>query len=139
MIGRRVTFGIALFVPLFAVIGAVVMFSAEGPISLPRRLLCGAVLISTIPVGAWWLLRGRRSVRMPGWFVFYADAGVALVLVTFNDKGLALHVAVLFAVIGVYVVYFSPQSILLMHSAFVSFVVLALAVGTYLEGVHDLW
>ncbi len=75
---------------------------------------------------------------MPGWFVFYADAGVALVLTTFTDRGLALHVAVLFAVIGVYIVYFSPQSVLLMHSAFVSSVILVLAVGTYIEGVHDL-
>lgn len=51
---RRVGVGIAVLVPVFAVIGAMVMFSDEGPASGPRRVLCAVVLLSTVPVGAWW-------------------------------------------------------------------------------------
>nr|WP_296772953.1 GGDEF domain-containing protein [Rhodococcus sp. (in: high G+C Gram-positive bacteria)] len=134
---RRVGFGIAVLVPIFAVIGAVIMFSNEGPASPARKILCTVVLLSTLPVGAWWWIRGRDVIRMPGWFVFYADIGVAMVLFTFVDRGLALHATVLFAVIGIYISYFSRRSVLRAHSIFVSAVIVILAVATYVEGEHD--
>jgi two-component system cell cycle response regulator len=134
---RRVGFGISVLVPIFALIGAVIMFSSDGPTSTGRRVLCTVVLASTLPVGAWWWVHGREIVRMPGWFVFYADIGVALVLFTFADRGLALFATVLFAVIGIYIAYFSRKPVLRAHSVFVSSVILVLAVATYLEGDHD--
>ncbi|OZD62618.1 diguanylate cyclase [Rhodococcus sp. 14-2470-1a] len=134
---RRVGLGIAVLVPVFAVIGAVVMLSDEGPSSDLRRILCGAVLLSTLPVGGWWWVHGREVVRMPGWFVLYADVGVATVLFTFAERGLALYATVLFAVIGIYIAYFSSTTVLRLHSLFVSAVIVVLAVGTYIEGVHD--
>lgn len=76
---------------------------------------------------------------MPGWFVFYADVGVATVLFTFAERGLALYATVLFAVIGLYIAYFSRTSVLRVHSIFVSAVIVVLAVATYLEGTHDAW
>ncbi|WP_236077633.1 hypothetical protein [Rhodococcus sp. P1Y] len=74
---------------------------------------------------------------MPGWFVFYADVGVTAVLVTFSDRGLALHATVLFAVIGIYIAYFSSTRVLLVHSAFISAVIVAFAAGAYYERVYD--
>lgn len=134
---RKVGVGISMLVPIFAVIGAVIMFSDDGPASLGGRVLCAAVLLSTIPVGAWWWTHGRDIVRMPGWFVFYADVGVTAVLVTFSDRGLALHATVLFAVIGIYIAYFSSTRVLLVHSAFISAVIVAFAAGAYYERVYD--
>ncbi|SNS71392.1 GGDEF domain-containing protein [Rhodococcoides kyotonense] len=135
---RRVGLGIAILVPFFAVIGAVVLFSQEGPVTVGSRILCAVVLASTIPVGAWWLRRGIRVARMPGWFVFYADIGVAIVLFTFTSRGFALSVTSLFAVIGTYIAYFSSRRVLRAHAVFVSLVILVLAVGAYLEHEQDL-
>lgn len=134
---RRVGIGISVLVPVFAVVGTVAMFSDEGPGSTLRRILCTIVLVSTVPVGAWWWINGRDIVRMPGWFVVYADVGVVLVLLTFTQRGLALHATVLFAVIGIYIAYFSSMTVLRLHSAFVSVVIVLLAIGTYVEGMHD--
>ncbi|MDJ0393445.1 GGDEF domain-containing protein [Rhodococcus sp. G-MC3] len=134
---RRVGFGIAVLVPIFAVIGAVIMFSDDGPASSGRRILCTIVLVSTIPVGTWWWINKRDIIRMPGWFVAYADIGVATVLFTFADRGVALTGTLLFAVIGIYIAYFSRRTVLRLHSAFVSAVILILAVATYVEGAHD--
>ncbi|MBY6413263.1 GGDEF domain-containing protein [Rhodococcus sp. BP-252] len=135
---RRVGLGIAVLVPFFAVIGTIVLFSQEGPGSTGRRILCGIVLASTIPVGAWWLRRGIRVARMPGWFVFYADVGVAIVLFTFTSRGFALAVTSLFAVIGTYIAYFSSRRVLRAHAVFVSIVILVLSAATYLEREQDL-
>ncbi|MGA9869954.1 MAG: GGDEF domain-containing protein [Rhodococcus sp. (in: high G+C Gram-positive bacteria)] len=134
---RRVGLGIAILVPMFAVIGTVAMLSEEGPSSTPRRVFCVLVLLSTLPVGAWWWIHGREVVRMPGWFVAYADLGVAGVLFTLSDRGLALHASVLFAVIGIYIAYFSTRSVLRLHYAFVSTVIVVIAVGAAFEETHD--
>lgn len=135
---RRVGLGIAILVPCFAVIGSIVLFSDDGPGSTARRILCVVVLASTIPVGMWWSRRGRTVARMPGWFVFYADVGVAIVLFTFASRGLALSVTALFAVIGTYIAYFSSRRVLRAHALFVSVVILVLAVGAFVEGEQDL-
>lgn len=134
---RKVGLGISMLVPIFAVIGGVIMLSDDGPSTAGGRVLCAVVLLSTVPVGAWWWVHGRDVVRMPGWFVFYADIGVATVLVTFADRGLALHATVLFAVIGIYIAYFSSTRVLLSHSIFVSIVIVAFAAGTYVERMYD--
>ncbi|WP_338886820.1 GGDEF domain-containing protein [Rhodococcus sovatensis] len=134
---RKVGRGIAVLVPVFAVIGTVVLFSGEGPSTAAARAVCVVVLLSTIPVGLWWWVHGRDVVRMPGWFVFYADVGVATVLLTFAQRGLALHATGLFAVIGIYIAYFSSKSVLRAHSGFVSVVIVAFAVAAAFEGTHS--
>lgn len=134
---RKVGRGIAVLVPVFAIIGTVVLFSGEGPSTGAARSVCVVVLLSTIPVGIWWWVYGRDVVRMPGWFVFYADVGVATVLLTFAQRGLALHATGLFAVIGIYIAYFSSKTVLRAHSVFVSVVIVAFAVAATFEGRHS--
>ncbi|OZC72466.1 hypothetical protein CH251_14330 [Rhodococcus sp. 06-462-5] len=135
---RRVALGIAALVPSFGLIGGVAMLSADGPAGTAAKLACALVLISTVPVGAWWLLRSSDASHMPGWFVVYADVGVAMMLLSFTGHDLALNAAALFAVIGIYIVYFSRRRVLAFHMLFVNAVVGALAALAFAEDTHDL-
>jgi two-component system cell cycle response regulator len=132
-----VALGIAAQVPAFGLIGSVAMLSSDGPEGTVARILCVLVLCSTLPVGAWWCMRAGEASHMPGWFVMYADLGVAAILLSFTGRDLALNVAALFAVISVYIVYFTSRRVLGLHMAFVNAVVLALAVLASTEGSHD--
>jgi two-component system cell cycle response regulator len=135
---RFVALGIAALVPSFGLIGVIAMFSADGPEGNAAKIACTLVLISTVPVGAWWFLRSADVSHMPGWFVVYADVGVAAMLLTFAGRDLALNVAALFAVIGIYIVYFSRRRVLEFHMLFVNAVVVALAALAFAEDTHDL-
>ncbi|WP_256990971.1 GGDEF domain-containing protein [Rhodococcus sp. 06-235-1A] len=135
---RRVALGIAALVPSFGLIGAIAMFSADGPACTTAKVVCLLVLISTVPVGAWWLRRSLDASHMPGWFVVYADVGVASMLLTFAGRDLALNGAALFAVIGIYIVYFARRRVLGFHMLFVNVVVVVLAALALAEDSHDL-
>ncbi len=134
---RRVARGIAVLVPSFGLIGVIVMLSSDGPVGPAAVAACTAVLLSTIPVGAWWWLRSVDASHMPGWFVIYADVGVSVMLLTFDDRDLALYGAALFAVIGTYIAYFSRRNVLKFHTAFVNAVILLLAVLAVVEQPDD--
>lgn len=134
---RRVARGIAILVPLFGLIGVTVMLSADGPVGPVAVAACTAVLLSTLPVGAWWWLRSVDASHMPGWFVVYADVGVSVMLLTFDDRHLALYGAALFSVIGTYIAYFSRRTVLKFHTAFVNAVILLLAVLAIMEQPDD--
>jgi two-component system cell cycle response regulator len=134
---RRVARGIAVLVPSFGVIGAIIMLSDDGPVGTTAVLICTIVLLSTLPVGAWWWLRSVDASHMPGWFVIYADVGVSGLLLTFADRDLALYGAALFSVIGTYIAYFSRRNVLKFHTAFVNAVILLLAVLAVLERPDD--
>ncbi|MBY4130792.1 GGDEF domain-containing protein [Rhodococcus fascians] len=134
---RRVARGIAVLVPLFGLIGVIAMLSADGPVGPVAVTACTVVLLSTIPVGAWWWLRSADASHMPGWFVIYADVGVSAMLLTFDDRHLALYGAALFSVIGTYIAYFSRRSVLKFHTAFVNAVILLLAVLAIVEQPDD--
>nr|WP_314142609.1 GGDEF domain-containing protein [uncultured Rhodococcus sp.] len=135
---RRVALGIAALVPSFGLIGVVAMLSSDGPEGTAAKIACALVLISTVPVGAWWFLRSSDASHMPGWFVLYADVGVAAMLLCFAARDLALNVAALFAVIGIYIVYFSRRRVLETHMLFVNAVVVVLAALAFAEDTHDL-
>ncbi|WP_415972875.1 GGDEF domain-containing protein [Rhodococcus sp. 077-4] len=130
--------GIAALVPSFGLIGVVAMLSVDGPAGTAAEVACVLVLLSTVPVGAWWLRRAADASHMPGWFVVYADVGVALMLFSFAGRDLALNAAVLFAVIGIYIVYFSRRRVLEFHMLFINVVVVVLAALTAVEDTHDL-
>lgn len=134
---RRVARGIAVLVPSFGLIGAIAMLSADGPVGPAAVVVCLMVLLSTLPVGAWWWLRSADASHMPGWFVVYADVGVSTMLLTFDDRDLALYGAALFAVIGTYIAYFSRRAVLKFHTAFVNAVILLLAVLALVERPED--
>ncbi|MFI8567919.1 GGDEF domain-containing protein [Rhodococcus sp. NPDC078407] len=134
---RRVARGIAVLVPSFGLIGVIVMLSSDGPVGPVAVVTCTAVLLSTIPVGAWWWLRSVDASHMPGWFVIYADVGVSVMLLTFADRDLALYGAALFSVIGTYIAYFSRRTVLKFHTAFVNAVILLLAVLAVMEQPDD--
>ncbi|MDZ7884162.1 MAG: hypothetical protein U5N53_15225 [Mycobacterium sp.] len=138
---RRVALGIAALVPLVpGLIGAIAIgvLGRAGPARTTARIVCLLVLISTVPVGAWWLRRSLDASHMPGWFVVYADVGVAAMLLTFAGRDLALNGAALFAVIGIYIVYFTRRRVLGFHMLFVNVVVVVLAVLALAEDSHDL-
>ena len=135
---RRVALGIAALVPSFGLIGAIAMFSDDGPACTTAKVVCLLVLISTVPVGAWWLRRSLDASHMPGWFVVYADVGVAAMLLTFAGRDLALNGAALFAVIGIYIVYFARRRVLGFHMLFVNVTVVILAALALAEDTHDL-
>lgn len=134
---RRVAQGIAALVPSFGLIGAIIMLSDDGPVGSVAVAICTLVLLSTVPVGAWWWLRSSDASHMPGWFVVYADVGVSVMLLTFADRHLALYGAVLFSVIGTYIAYFSRRTVLKFHTAFVNAVILLLAVLAVLQQPED--
>ncbi|OZC47488.1 hypothetical protein CH286_12395 [Rhodococcus sp. WWJCD1] len=134
---RRVARGIAFLVPSFGLIGSIIMLSADGPVGATAVVICMIVLLSTVPVGAWWWLRSVDASHMPGWFVIYADVGVAVMLLTFADRSLALYGAALFSVIGTYIAYFSRRNVLKFHTAFVNAVILLLAVLAVVEQPGD--
>lgn len=134
---RRVARGIAVLVPSFGLIGSIIMLSSDGPVGATAIVVCLIVLLSTPLVGAWWWLRSVDATHMPGWFVIYADLGVTVMLLTFDDRGLALYGAVLFSVIGTYIAYFSRRTVLKFHTAFVNAVILVLAVLAVVEQPDD--
>ncbi|MGV8872045.1 MAG: diguanylate cyclase domain-containing protein [Rhodococcus sp. (in: high G+C Gram-positive bacteria)] len=134
---RRVALGIAAMVPSFGLIGVFAMLSVDGPGGTVSTMLCALALVSTVPVGAWWFLRSADASHMPGWFVVYADVGVASMLFTFVGRDLALNAAALFAVIGIYIVYFTRRRVLGFHVLFVNAVVLMLAALALAENAHD--
>ncbi|CCQ14786.1 putative uncharacterized protein [Rhodococcus sp. AW25M09] len=134
---RKVARGISLLVPSFGLIGLIVMMSSDGPVGVAAVTVCTVVLLSTLPVGAWWWLRSVDASHMPGWFVVYADVGVSAMLFTFADRHLALYGSALFAVIGIYIAYFSRRNVLKFHTAFVNAVILVLALLALLEQPDD--
>ncbi|MDV6262647.1 GGDEF domain-containing protein [Rhodococcoides yunnanense] len=134
---RRVARGIAVLAPAFGLIGVIIMLSDDGPVGAMAVAICTIVLLSTIPVGAWWWLRSVDASHMPGWFVIYADVGVAVMLLTFADRSLALYGAAMFSVIGTYIAYFSRRNVLKFHTAFVNAVILLLAVLAVVERPDD--
>ncbi|MCZ4562823.1 GGDEF domain-containing protein [Rhodococcus sp. IEGM 1401] len=134
---RRVALGIAAFVPSFGLIGVVAMLSVDGPEGPFAKIACSLVLVSTVPVGVWWFRRSADSSHMPGWFVVYADVGVAAMLLTFAGRDLALNGAILFTVIGIYIVYFSRRRVLEFHMLFVNAVVVVLAALLFAADTHD--
>ena len=134
---RRVARGIALLVPSFGLIGVIVMLSSDAPVGVTATAVCVVVLLSTIPVGAWWWLRSVDVSHMPGWFVVYADMGVSAMLLSFGDRHLALNGAALFAVIGTYIAYFSRRNLLKFHTAFVNAVIVVLALLALVEKPDD--
>ncbi|WIM88579.1 GGDEF domain-containing protein [Candidatus Mycobacterium wuenschmannii] len=128
-------YSIAAFVVVFALIGVLILFSHDGPRTLPERVVAWGFYASTIPVGVammrvnhttiWWSHHtGYRHA--PELFVFYADVGLTSVLLTLQNGMVAGFGAMLFAIIGTYVAHFVTPTARLIHVVFTSCVIIGL-------------
>jgi diguanylate cyclase (GGDEF)-like protein len=145
----RMRYGIAVLVPIFALVGVCSVFSDEGQNTTLRRFVALMVLVSTLPAaylvsrirfGSIWWNRdiGHHSVpRASTYFVLYADLGVTAVLATFANHELAMYGTALFAVISVYVAHFVRWPETVAHMAFTSCVIAVFGVLTWRQGYHD--
>ena len=146
----RMRYGIAVLVPVFALVGVCAAFSDEGQNNAFRRIVAVLVLVSTLPAAylvsrirfgiIWWNRdMGHHSVpRASTYFVLYADLGVTVVLATFANHELALYGTALFAVISVYVAHFVRWAETVVHMVFTSCVIAVFAILTWRQGYHDI-
>ncbi|MBY4127434.1 GGDEF domain-containing protein [Rhodococcus fascians] len=86
-------------------------------------------VITTVPVGAAWLIGGWPSRQMSIAFVLYADIVLAAVLLTIEAPSTALPMAALFTVMGSYVVGFHGPKLFTTHHAFALVTTVALYVS----------
>jgi diguanylate cyclase (GGDEF)-like protein len=148
LVVRETTFryAIAAFVVLFALMGALILFSQEGPRTLLERSVACGFYVSTIPVGIammrmnhaatyWSQHTGYRYA--PELFVAYADIGVTVILLTLQNATVAGFGAMLFAVIGAYVAHFVTPLARTIHIAFTSCVIIGLGCWALTETNHD--
>jgi two-component system, cell cycle response regulator len=144
---RSIRLTTAILTPCFGAIAAVMTLSPEGPNSPTRRIIVGLIYLSTVPVGivvgrmhfgkVWRPQRFTRNRPGPIAFVAYADVGLSTVLFTFVAHEAALIGAGLFAIIGVFTAAFTSRSVVVVHVAFTTFVITALAVMTKRQGQYD--
>jgi diguanylate cyclase (GGDEF)-like protein len=138
---------IAAMVPLFGAIAGVMMFSGEGPDSTASKVVAIAVVASTLPVGVviaranltpvWWT-RDARPWGIDTLFVLYGDIGVSIVLFTFGHPEAALFGALLFAILSVYVAYFSSPVVRNVHIVITTAVITILSVLTWRTGEYNI-
>ena len=144
---RFIRLATAIQVPLFGAIAVVMLFSPEGPNSATRRIIVGALYLTTIPVGiavarmhfgkAWRPYRLARGHLGAIAIVAYADIGVTVVLFTLVNRESALYGTALFAIVGVFTATFTIMPVVVGHVLFTSAVITTLAVLTWRQGQHD--
>ena len=86
-------------------------------------------VITTVPVGAAWLIGGWPSRQMSIAFVLYADIVLAAVLLSTDLPSIALPMAALFTVMGSYVVGFHGPKLFTTHHVFALVTTVALYVS----------
>ncbi|MDI9894325.1 GGDEF domain-containing protein [Rhodococcus sp. IEGM 1381] len=99
----------------------------------PARWALWFTIVTTVPVGAAWLIRGWPSWRMSCAFVLYADIVLAAVLLTFESPSVALPLSALFTVVGSYVVGFHGPKLFTAHHLFAFVTVAALYASTMVK------
>ncbi|MFY2786688.1 diguanylate cyclase domain-containing protein [Rhodococcus sp. MALMAid1271] len=114
----------------FGLLAVISLFSADTNHSPPAGAWKAILVVSSVVVGTAWLIKpfpGRRGVVA---FGVYADLGTASTL-ALNPPGDALLTCVLFAVVGMFFVFFLSPRWLLAHLLFVTTVIVVVAIATY--------
>lgn len=142
---RVVRMSIAALVPLFGVIGLVMLASDEGPHTTAARVVLMVVAASTVPAAVliaranltpiWWARR-PRPWGVNQLFVIYGDLGVSAAVFTFSDVETALFGSLLFAILSAYVAFFGSAALRNGHIAFTTTVILVLSGLLWLDGEY---
>lgn len=143
---RIAQLGIALLTLGFGVIGLVATTTPDGTAgSFGRTVAVSLISASTVPVAIivtkmritrFWWGRNQSLISPNNLFVIYADFGLVGALCTVQDRLMALHGVVLFAIIGGFVAHFVRIPIMYAHIAFSSLAIVGFAWLAFFAGAE---
>jgi diguanylate cyclase (GGDEF)-like protein len=105
-----------------------------GPDGVVARAIHLAVLVSTIAIGIWWLVRPWPGHRAAFAFAVWGDVAVAVIAATFAAPEVRLSATVYMCLIGVYVAVLLGYRVLFLHCGFAT---ATIAVFTWVGVQYD--
>ena len=116
-----------------AVLGLIVQFHPLGPHGVATRAVHGAVLVSTVAVGLWWLIRPWPGYRSAIAFVVWADLAVAIDASVLSAPQSRLCATIHMGLIGVFVAFLLGWRILAWHCAVATATIVGLVMWAVLR------
>lgn len=105
-----------------------------GPQGAVARAVHATVLVSTLAVGIWWLVRPWPSHRTAVAFAVWGDIAVAVIAATFPEPEVRLSATVYMCLIGVFLAVLLGYRVLLVHCGFAT---ATIAVFTWIGVRYD--
>lgn len=126
--------GICVLCLTTAVLGVIMQFHPLGPRGLEARTIHGAILVSAVVVGWWWLVRPWPGYRSAIAFLIWADVGVIVAAAMTSASSARLCATIHMGLIGVFATFLLGWRILVLHCALATSAI----VGFTMWGVlHD--
>jgi diguanylate cyclase (GGDEF)-like protein len=124
--------GICALCLSMALLGLIVQFHPLGPHGVATRVVHGAVLVSTVAVGLWWLIRPWPGYRSAIAFAVWADLAVAIDASLLSAPQSRLCATIHMGLIGVFAAFLLGWRVLAAHCAFATATIGGLVVGAVL-------
>ncbi|MGJ6121459.1 GGDEF domain-containing protein [Mycolicibacterium sp. Y3] len=128
---NQLLFGAGL--AMVAVIATIMQFSPAGPGTPTARLLAGAVAFGALGWALRWWLGGWPTRSTSRVFIASVDAAIVLVMLINTNTSVVGFGPTVLVLLSFYLVFYEDAKVLLLHSVWITIVVLLLALNT----VHD--